>query len=509
MNILDQYQGKINGVFSFFDRMIFKGYIIQFYSTSGKKHFLSHNNILLKDFASYAHNITQQLCDYIQHYTIEQNRSVIYLASPKVSKEQTALKERERLAVKEGLICTISTVETCSTLQAIGNKETQKLELKNVNRKCKYYYLYYQDKIFGFMHAKIQTWFPFQMQIYINGREMMKSMLSKNNISYTMYDNSFVALSDVEKAQKLADQFDSKKLCRMLDKYAHTLNPYLKTIEQTFSNEYYWCVEQCEYATDIMFQSREDLEDIYPSLVERAFYSFKCEDVFSFMGRKLTAQFLGEVVSDYRKRPEGFRVKHKMKSNSLKMYDKFNVLRIEMTINDPKEFKIRKKVQHRDGTESWQWKPMGKSIANLYRYAEVAKASNSRYIAALNNIIPKGNIEKELNALCERTHIGDKVVAGFNLWEKQTVRLFTEVANASFLIRGFTNQNLRHALWPSELADKPFYRNKTTRLIAKLRAHKLIRKVPRSSRYFLSDKGRRITSALIQIRSRQYPELVA
>ena len=136
----------------------------------------------------------------------------------------------------------------------------------------------------------------------------------------------------------------------MLDMYARRLNPFLSTIEKTFHQGYHWCIEQCEYATDIMFESREDLEDIYPSLVGHAFYRFKCEYVFSFMGRKLCPQFLGEVVSDYRKRPEGWRIKHRMKSNSIKMYDKCSVLRIEMTINDPREFKVYKKVHHKDGS---------------------------------------------------------------------------------------------------------------------------------------------------------------
>lgn len=58
-----------------------------------------------------------------------------------------------------------------------------------------------------------------------------------------------------------------------------------------------------------------------------------------------------------------------MKSNSIKTYDKSNCLRIEMTVNDPKEFNVYKEVHHRDGTSSMQWVPMGKSIANLYRYA--------------------------------------------------------------------------------------------------------------------------------------------
>ena len=69
------------------------------------------------------------------------------------------------------------------------------------------------------------------------------------------------------------------------------MNPYLDTIEKTFHQGYHWCVDQCEYATDVMFKSREALEDIYPSLVGRAFYDFHCTDIFSFLGRKLHHKF--------------------------------------------------------------------------------------------------------------------------------------------------------------------------------------------------------------------------
>lgn len=71
-----------------------------------------------------------------------------------------------------------------------------------------------------------------------------------------------------------------------------------------------------------MFKNREALEDSYPSLVERVFYNFKSTDVFYFLGRKLDVRFLGEAISDYCKCPKGWRIKFKMKSNSIKMYDK-------------------------------------------------------------------------------------------------------------------------------------------------------------------------------------------
>jgi len=276
--ILEQYKDKINGTFSFFDRMIIKGHIFQLFSLSGRKFFLSSLNVLLKDFSSYANHVTDDIVSHVENMASQQRRPLVYLTSSKIPKEQTALDLLESNPVSEGLICILSVVEGCQTFQP-AKQADGKLALRSVIRKCKYYNFYYLDKNFGFMHVKLQTWFPFMIQVYINGREKMKHTFDENRISYRMYDNSFYEISDPAKAQELADKFDSKSLCRQLDFFAHKVNPYLDTVENILHAGYHWCVDQCEYATDVMFKSREALEDIYPSLVGHAFYDFKCTDV--------------------------------------------------------------------------------------------------------------------------------------------------------------------------------------------------------------------------------------
>ena len=183
----------------------------------------------------------------------------------------------------DGLICVLKTLEACKTAKVCGSDDGM-LRLKSCSTKCLHYYLYYLDKDFGFMFVKIQTWFPFNIQVYINGRELMKSVFEKNSISYECYDNSFTDISDVAKAQELADKFDSAKLCRQLDAFAKSINPFLDTVYETFGQGYHWCVNQCEFATD----------------------------VFTFMGRKPDPRFQGEAVSDYKERPVGCRVKFKL-----------------------------------------------------------------------------------------------------------------------------------------------------------------------------------------------------
>ena len=106
------------------------------------------------------------------------------------------------------------------------------------------------------MFLKIQTWFPYNVQIYINGREYLSKVLDKNNIKYEMYNNSFSYIENFEEAQKLADGILDKKISDSFDGIIKRINNLLPNIEKIFSHSYYWCIDQCEFATDINFKSR-------------------------------------------------------------------------------------------------------------------------------------------------------------------------------------------------------------------------------------------------------------
>lgn len=71
------------------------------------------------------------------------------------------------------------------------NHEAQNLEVTSRPTKCKHDYLYYDDDEFGLMYLKIQTLFPYNVQIYINSREYLPKLLDKNNIKYEIYNIHF------------------------------------------------------------------------------------------------------------------------------------------------------------------------------------------------------------------------------------------------------------------------------------------------------------------------------
>ncbi len=96
-------------------------------------------------------------------------------------------------------------------------------------------------------------------------------------------------------------------------------------------------MDQAEVATDVMFRERPSLTAIMPDLVRHATLSLSSVDVLHFLGRKLHPSLAAEVLTDAKRRPEGWRVKHRLARNRVKVYDKASVLRVETTINNPRE----------------------------------------------------------------------------------------------------------------------------------------------------------------------------
>jgi hypothetical protein len=102
--------------------------------------------------------------------------------------------------------------------------------------------------------------------------------------------------------------------------------------------QYYWVTTQSEYSTDVLFKSRQDLCEPYPRLLSHSTLCFGAKEVMNFLGRKLNGNFQGVIISELSsfdcRRTGGCRIKHRVKENWLKMYDKAGiVLRVETVIH--------------------------------------------------------------------------------------------------------------------------------------------------------------------------------
>lgn len=91
--------------------------------------------------------------------------------------------------------------------------------------KCLHIYKYYQHPTFGFMHARLETWFPFNVQICINSREWLARQLERRHSRFERADNCFTWLGNPELAQRLMGEQLETDWPGALTAIARSLNP--------------------------------------------------------------------------------------------------------------------------------------------------------------------------------------------------------------------------------------------------------------------------------------------
>lgn len=497
-----KYAKSITGVLSGFDRLVLRGTIRTLAYKGGMMGYLSMKNVLLKDFSAFAQEKTEALKEASRNAAVEKGRPVIYLESAKTRKEDVAKQIARADDVKEGMVCALTCVEPCMTYDVQRDAKSRKLELVARLRKCLHIYHYYIDPVFGFMNGRIQTWFPFNIQICVNGREWLARQMDARGMEYERLDNCFTRLGDVEKTQALMDSQLRISWPAQLGRIARLLNPAHDGMLENPLLQYYWSVCQSEWATDVMFKSREALAGIYQPLVRGAVSAFSCVDILRFLGKKPSGNFKGELLSSYAGRAEGVRLKHYMKGNSLKVYDKFGrVFRAEMTMNDPRDFKVFR-AKEGDAHGEKDWLALRKGIADINRRAKVSQACNNRYLNAFAALGSDSPIAALVAPVCEPVEWKGGRARALRPWERQDLELLQAVSRGEFCVNGFRNRDLLPHLFSSgSLSSAEQTRRcsaSVTRKLRLLRAHGLIKKVSGTYRYVLTDDGRRIITAILE-----------
>ena len=124
------------------------------------------------------------------------------------------------------------------------------------------------------------------------------------------------------------------------------------------------------------------------------------------------------------------------------------------------------------------------------------------------DIVPVKSVQQEIASVCSGRTVKGKRVPGFNVWSPDVLRIMEAVSDGRHLTGGFRNKDIGKVIFP-DMKDAKKRSSKTSRTLRKLRQHGLIKKVPRSRRYHVTSKGRRIMGVLIELYHKDYPELIA
>ena len=504
-----KHQEKITATLSGFDRLVFRGTLRSINHAEGMMQYLWAKEVLLKDFASYVESESQRLKDASLAEATALGRPVKYLSSSQVSKEELARGIANQDGIREGLVCVISCVEPCRSFEIYRNRESKRLELQVRYRKCLFFYHYWMHPMFGFMNGRIQSWFPFPMQICLNGREWLSRQMDSAGLRYLAQGNCFPWIEDWTQAQGLLDRQLRTNWPKLLDSVAEQLNPLHQVMFEKYPMAYYWTTYQSEWAIDVIFRKASDLRRLYPRLLEHGMTTFSSSDVMRYLGKRMPMSgdvprnFSGDVVSDFKQREEGVRIKHTVNGNSLKLYDKAftpagSVLRAETTIQNGDDIRVyRPKEGDRQGTKCWR--KMRRGIADLHRRADVSRKSTERYLDAFASVEQDTTLEELICGLGKPKQWRARRVRALRPFADD-LELIQAVSRGEFAINGFRNRDLQRLFFSSALISPHEARRRSasvSRKLRLLRAHGLITRISGTYRYQLTPAGRQITTAIL------------
>ena len=509
-SFIQVHQPAVMGALSGFDRLRFRGTLRLLANASGLGKLLAFLGILLKDFGAFVEDVGNQLAQATQERAKECGGKVVYISKPSANKEQIALEIAQRRQVSSGLVCILSCVELCNSFYLYRNKETRMLEVRPARRKCLHYYHYYLHETLGLMHVRVQSWLPLNLWVCCNGRERLALQMKRAGIGYTQRDNCFTAIDDIPRAQQLMQEQLGTDWPTLLNKLGLEANPIVERVFAERPLDYYWSVDESEWATDVMFNRPEDLARVYPRLVRHGVENLSSVEVMRYLGKKprqdgtVPDNFRGEIVTDLRPRPGGLRLKHRLDENWIKMYDKQqSVLRVETVINNPYRFRVNRPAEG-DETGKPSVRYLRKGVADLHRRAEVSQRANDRYLQALAAVEHKQPLGELVGRVCQRTKLKGRPVRALNVFAEEDLKLLESIARGEFAINGLSNARLRQAIHgdpPPDPQERKRQSGKVTRQIRMLRAHRLLKKAPKSHRYHLTVRGRQVVTAVLAARS--------
>ena len=496
---ITRFRSHISGTVECFDRVLLSGYL-PFWSDGYVNGWVAKGlGIRHKDFIPRMRGLSEELVEFAKKAA--SNAGVPFLSlQGRHRKEELVDSIARKHGKQEGLLAVLAVQEKCRTVKLVYGKNRPRLVY--AYRPCRVVYFYLQHPQFGRMFVRVQTWFPWKIQVYVNGHDWLAEQLRQHRIGFSQYQNAFVSVDDPDRAQELSDQFALLDWTTFLDQLAEQFNPLLAH-PWIDGRTYTWVIDQAEYSLDVLFTDRTVLSDLYPRLLDHAVLCFQAPELMTYLGRRLRANFEGDIETFCKKeRLPGARIKHRVGDNWLKMYDKFGrMLRVETVINNPKDFRIPHPVC-RNGKVTITPRRLGKNVRNFGHYQHIGQMANRRYLDALA-AVPDSHTAtyEQVSELTQPKRHAERSYAGFNIACKADIEFFVALLAGEHHLRGFRISDLLTRLHPACTSPKEKRRRSLaiSRRLKRLHVRGLIAKIPRSHRWKLSNAGQRLLPRVVHL----------
>lgn len=337
------------------------------------------------------------------------------------------------------------------------------------------YYFYCLDRDFGPFFLKFCSYFPYNAKLCLNGHEYAKQQMRRQGIDFEPLDNGVLSCADPKRLQRICDGLSAEKIDRLARKWFRLLPHPFTGGDRQAGYRYDLSILQAEFSLTqvldrpvqgrVFFEEviRENLDLGRPDQVQLIFARrINRKTPGTFRTRVITKGVIPSLHVNY-------------KSSRIKQYYKEGrALRVETTINNPRDFAI------------------GKRLHNLPALREVGFQANRRLldVQRISHDCTIG--EDAFQQMVQPVTIKGQRASALRFDDPRVQALLSVIVLFALLPQGFANKDLREPLahllgiTPAKLTQ-----GRMTYDLRRLRLHGLIQRIPHTHRYRLTPRGLR------------------
>ena len=348
-HLIQLFGDAILGTLTGYDRLVFQGRIAPISYAEGAERFFRSFGILFKNTKTWMQEQTARLIEDVQSYALREcGTGIQYIESTRDRKDDLVRRHQDQTGTRTGLIGAWACTEACNTFTIVPAPHAPKLRFKR--SRCKHLYLYFDHPLYGFMSIRLQTWFPYMIQVAMNGREWLARELDHRGVGFERHRNKIINCDDFALAQQiLNDQAFQTEWMSVLTPFVDTIFPGHADILGP-AYDYSWYGWQTEWASDLIFADQAQLKQIMERMIVHAMRTGRIDNVLRFHDQAINQDGMirKNASHDYRGTvmhfADGVSIRFELDGNKHKLYCHLNTMRLENTINNPSRFKIDRPV---------------------------------------------------------------------------------------------------------------------------------------------------------------------
>jgi len=398
----------------------------------------------------------------------------------------------------DAVVCILKAREPARIMTAIGTKAENRWHLELKQRRVEQYNFYLNDSDWGRMFVRVCPYFPFSARLCLNQHHWIAHRLREQGIRFQQCTNAFLQCSDAAALQEIADSLTPRDLVRCGQKWLSKLTSFFTAREREQAGiQHRLFFAQVEYCDNLIFSRRAALDELGKRLLDANRTIGQPNKLSVIFGRRITERYKGKLqtVIEDMNLPNPV-IRSHYKNGFIKQYVRDNrLLRTEAATNNVNDYGV------------------AKAMENLAPLRQTLQGITDRYLDVQQDILESFVDRGQLRHLSEPTVLPNgKRIPGLKLDHPRQLALMQALVRFSHIAAGDTFASAEIHADTAAALDRTTsdYTLASLRYdLSKLRAKRLVEKLPKSRRYRLTAEGYRLCVVYLKLFERIYAPLTS